>query len=224
MSLDDTKTRSVLAAKNQTIRIQGYVIGAAFLMNGLIFWGWKTAPENINLHYPPNLMMSSTMRIGQVSNAELLGFATLFYQRIYNWQQNGEHEFTDNIHAWRGEITPEFQAVLFKEIDQRNREGELSGRVRTMKLLPVTLSPDELVQPLDADHWRVWLYFQVQEFVNGKLVKDLTQKIPLRVARYAVDMDANPWQLALDGYDGPIIELVDDAMRKKYGVDPNAKQ
>lgn len=217
-----TRFRNVLANKNQALRVSLFFNVVMIYLSTLFYHGWREAPHDINVHYPPNLMTTSVMKLGEVSSQEVYGFAALVYQQIYNWKKDGEKEFVANREQWRAMETPNFQLMLAKEIDERTKEGELSGRARTMKLLPIAYR-DEFVNQIDPDHWRVWLFIEVQEFVGGKMVKDVMQRIPVRIARYAVDLDANGWQLALDGYEGQIIELQDEDIRKKYGVDTHAK-
>jgi len=51
----------------------------------------------------------------------------------------------------------------------------------------------------------VWLDFNIQEFVRGMEVKNIKIRYPIRVVRFNVDPERNPWGLALDGFggDGP---------------------
>ena len=53
--------------------------------------------------------------------------------------------------------------------------------------------------------WVVWLDLDLYESVKGMTVKKTAIRYPLRVVRYAVDLEANPWGLALDGFaaEGP---------------------
>jgi len=48
----------------------------------------------------------------------------------------------------------------------------------------------------------VWLDLDLVESVKGMTVKQTAIRYPLRVVRQAVDLEANPWGLALDNY-GP---------------------
>ena len=60
---------------------------------------------------------------------------------------------------------------------------------------------DELrVQILNSRTWVVWLDLELQESVKGMSIKRTLIRYPLRVVRYAVDHEKNPWQLALDGF------------------------
>ena len=51
----------------------------------------------------------------------------------------------------------------------------------------------------------MWLDLELLESVKGMTVKRTAIRYPLRVVRHAVDLEANPWGLALDGFsvDGP---------------------
>ena len=43
----------------------------------------------------------------------------------------------------------------------------------------------------------------IEEQVKGMLVKSVNVRYPVRVVRYDVDLNANQWGLALDGYADP---------------------
>jgi hypothetical protein len=61
------------------------------------------------------------------------------------------------------------------------------------------------VDVLKEGVWVVWLDLDLYESVKGMTVKQTAIRYPLRVVRYAVDLEANPWGLALDGFaaEGP---------------------
>ena len=48
----------------------------------------------------------------------------------------------------------------------------------------------------------VWLDLDLFESVKGMTVKKTAIRYPVRVVRHAVDLEANPWGLALDGFAG----------------------
>jgi hypothetical protein len=50
--------------------------------------------------------------------------------------------------------------------------------------------------------WVVWLDLDLLESVKGMTVKKTAIRYPLRVVSLAVDPEANPWRLALDGFAG----------------------
>ena len=74
-----------------------------------------------------------------------------------------------------------------------------------MQELPGHGYEERRVDLVDDDTWIVWLDLDLQESVKGMTVKHTAIRYPLRVVRYAVDLEANPWGLALDGFhaEGP---------------------
>jgi integrating conjugative element protein (TIGR03746 family) len=78
---------------------------------------------------------------------------------------------------------------------------------------------EQRVSVLGGDAWIVRLDLDLLESVKGMTVKRTAIRYPLRVVRYAVDLEANPWGLALDGFDdgGPRrltdVELINDGAR-----------
>ena len=48
--------------------------------------------------------------------------------------------------------------------------------------------------------WVVIVDMELSETVKGMAVKRKTIRYPLRVVRYDVDRESNPWGLALDGF------------------------
>jgi hypothetical protein len=73
---------------------------------------------------------------------------------------------------------------------------------------------------LGGDVWVVWLDLDLLESVKGMTVKRTAIRYPLRVVRFAVDLETNPWGLALDGFeaDGPR-RLTDDELIVEGDVD-----
>jgi integrating conjugative element protein (TIGR03746 family) len=82
---------------------------------------------------------------------------------------------------------------------------------------------EERVEVLAGDAWIIWLDLDLLESVKGMTVKRTAIRYPLRVVRYAVDPEANPWGLALDGIgaDGPR-RLTDAELTDGDGTDGHA--
>ena len=120
-------------------------------------------------------------------------------------------------------LTPQYRAYLIAEMEQKARQGELSYRVRGVQEVPDRLFADARVEVLGHDAWIVWLDLSLLESVKGMTVKETAIRYPLRVVRQAVDLDANPWGLALDGYgpSGPQ-RLSDEALKIPFQGPPHA--
>ena len=98
-----------------------------------------------------------------------------------------------------------------------SKQGELSDRSRSIQSLPGSTYEERRVDVLSHDSWLVWLDYQIIEHVRGMEVKNVKIRYPVRVVRYAVDPEQNPWGLALDGYggDGPR-KLADEQFQSKH--------
>ena len=90
-------------------------------------------------------------------------------------------------------------------MDLRGKNGELSERTRTIQPLSGQGFEERRVVVLSEDTWLVWLDYNIREYVKGIEVKNVSIRYPIRIVRYATDMETNPWGLALDGCygDGP---------------------
>jgi hypothetical protein len=100
-----------------------------------------------------------------------------------------------------GVVTPAFRAQLTQDIEERGRRGELLGRVRMAREAPgAGFEPRRVEVVRDGDAWVVWLDLEITESVRGMNVKHTQVRYPLRVVRYDVDREKNPWGLALAGF------------------------
>lgn len=189
---------SALENERQFGRYKTRIIIGLFLIIALMAIGWARAPEDITLHYPPDLRQGAIMRIGEVDPATVYLFAQYILQQINSWDHDGATDYPQRVSALRYYMTPNYRQHLEDDIDARNSEGELSGRVRTMSFLGGGQYRDDFVQ-IDGDGWIAWFDVHIKEFVVGEIVKDVVLRYPVRVVPYDVDREMNPWQLALDG-------------------------
>lgn len=102
-------------------------------------------------------------------------------------------------------LTPRYRNDLIADMELKARRGELAYRVRGVHEVPGHGYEERRVDVLSPDVWIVWLDLDLLESVKGMTVKQTTIRYPIRVVRQAIDPEANPWGLALDGYasDGP---------------------
>ena len=91
------------------------------------------------------------------------------------------------------------------DMQSKARAGELAQRTRSLQAIAGAGYAAERVERVTTDQWVVWLDLELVEHLQGMTVKRTRIRYPLRVVRYPVDAEANPWGLALDGYagDGP---------------------
>lgn len=189
---------SELENQRQFGRYKTRIIVGLFLIIALMAFGWARAPEQITLHYPPDLREGAVMKVGEVDPASIYLFAQYILQQINSWDHDGATDYPNRVSALRYYLTPDYKQSLEEDIKQRASHGELTGRVRTLSFLGGGQYQDDFIS-VDGDGWIAWFDIRIREFVLGELVKDVTLRYPIRVVAYDADREMNPWQLALDG-------------------------
>lgn len=181
-------------------------VGCVFL-----WWGWKNAPEDLTVYYPPDLRGGTSQSAWEIPPNNAYQFGWYVWQRLNRWPNNGEADYKRNIHALRPYMTPACHRSLEQEYQQRRSRGELDGRTRGMYEIPGRgYRPGESVEILSDDSWLVKLDLGVEEHYAGTPVREFYARYPLRVVRANVDADNNPWGLQIDCLEGEARRLVTD--------------
>lgn len=182
------------------VRSLWVVIGLQTLMICGLVVGWSLAPKQITVHLPPDLRAGAAMSIGVVPPPNVYAFAYYIFQQLNRWPDDGSQDCGRAIYRVSAYLTPHYRVQLISEMDTKAQQGELSGRVRGVQEYPDRPYTEARVEVLGGDAWIVWLDLALIESVKGMTVKETAIRYPLRVVRQAVDLEANPWGLALDGY------------------------
>lgn len=179
---------------------------AGVLVICLAFWyGWKTAPQHLTVHVPPDLRTGSTRLWWDIPPENIYSFALYVFQQINRWPNDGEKDYKRAVFALQNYLTPSCRAYLERDYENRQINGELRGRVRGVYEIlgrGYANKPALRVRQLDKDSWRVNLDLNADEYYLTEAVKRTAVRYPLRVVRYDVDTESNPYGLALDCYDG----------------------
>ena len=163
------------------------------------------APDGIVVHIPPDLRSGAAVKPDSPSPANVYSFAFYIFQQLNRWPENGSEDYGKAIFSLAAYLTPKYQAELKKELDLKGRRGELINRVRGMQQRVGHGYSEMRVDVLSDGVWIVWVDMELHESVKGMKIKKTFIRYPLRVVRYAVDPESNPWRLALDGFgqEGP---------------------
>ncbi len=167
-----------------------------------LWFGWSQAPQRLTVHLPPDLRAGAVLAVDQVPPANVYGFAYYIFQQLNRWPDDGAKDCGHAIFRVAPYLTPQFRALLIADMEQKGRQGELSYRVRGVQEYAGRAYTESRVEILGQGSWLVWLDLELFESVKGMTVKQTAIRYPLRVVRQAIDLEANPWGLALDGY-GP---------------------
>jgi integrating conjugative element protein (TIGR03746 family) len=192
------------------------VIGLMAVMMVGMGVGWDRARQDAVIHLPPNLEEGGLVKLNQPGRIHIYAFAARILQVINHWQTDGSTDYLKAIDSVRPYLTPRFYAELKYDLEQRlvnpvDGKGmavdELTGRVRSMQSLLATGSAkifdDDKVTIRSPGEWTAILDMHIEEQVKGLLTKSVNVRYPVRVIRYDVDLNANRWGLALDGYEAP---------------------
>ena len=178
------------------------VIGLEALIILALWYGWSQAPKALTVHVPPDLRSGAILTLEEVPPANVYAFAFYIFQQLNRWPEDGARDFGRSIFRVSPYLTPKYRAELLSDLELKGRKGELAYRVRGVQQIPGHGFEERRVDILDDDVWVVWLDLDLFESVKGMTVKKTAIRYPLRVVRHAVDLEANPWGLALDGFAG----------------------
>ena len=173
----------------------------AVLIAGLWF-GWSQAPERLTVHIPPDLRSGAVLAADEVPPPNVYAFAFYIFQQLNRWPEDGARDYGRAIFRVSPYLTPKYRAELIADLELKGRKGELAYRVRGVQGIPGHGFEERRVDILGDGVWVVGLDLDLFESVKGMTVKHTAIRYPLRVVRHAVDLEANPWGLALDGFAG----------------------
>lgn len=177
------------------------IISAVAVLGMIGLWyGWASAPEEIDVHVAPNFTDGITMPVNFVPEPNVYLFANHIFQQLQRWETDGDKDFARNIYRLQYFLTPRYQRQLDAEFQQKYERGELRKKRRYGQTVPGHTYEPERVETLGGDAWIVYLDYEITEFVGGMKTKEVQIRYPLRVVRYDIDRQKNEWGLALDGY------------------------
>lgn len=211
-----------LQAHVKSLRLCAAALFGAMMLCGL---GWWHTPRDLTIHIPPDLRSGSVRKWWDVPPEDVYAFALYVFEEINRWPSNGEVDYPRNIYTLSPYLTPECQRYLRQDATWRGEHNELRDRVRGVFEIPgrgYSHDPTRRVQVLSSDDWIVALDLDVDEYYRGDLVKRAFVRYPIRVVRYDVDPEHNPWGLALDCFASPPerIPTPTPSTSSKHGIAP----
>jgi len=184
------------------LRSLWWVIGFQVLVILALWYGWSQSPKYLRVHVPPDLRSGAQLSVAEVPPANVYAFAFYIFQQLNRWPENGASDYGKAIFRLSPYLTPRYSSELIADMEHKAKRGELTYRTRGMHEVTGHGFEERRVDVLAADVWVVWLDLDLLESVKGMTVKQTTIRYPLRIVRQAIDPEANPWGLALDGYEG----------------------
>lgn len=197
--------------KNEIVHLQSHVktlrLGcAALLLVALSMgFGWWQSPRDLTIHVPPDLRSGSTRKWWEVPPESVYAFTFYIFQQLNRWPTDGEVDYQRNIHALSPYFTPACQSFLASDYNNRRESGELRKRIRGVYEIPgrgYGDSPTERVKVISDKAWLVTLDLAADEYYGPEQVKRALVRYPIKVIKMDIDVEKNPFGMALDCYDG----------------------
>lgn len=182
-------------------------IVAMAVISGALWYGWKTAPDSLVVHVPPDLRTGSTRLWWDIPPESVYGFGLYVYQQINRWPNDGTYDYPTNINRLEHLMTASCKAELLKDVERRRHAGELRDRVRGVYEVlgrGFVDNPAFRVRQESRNSWVVNLDLNADEYFLNEPVKRSVSRYPLRVVRHDLDPTVNPYGLALDCFAGQI--------------------
>lgn len=184
-----------------------------------LWFGWSQAPKDLRIHVPPDLRSGAVMALEEVPAANVYAFTIYIFQQLNRWPQDGAKDYGEAIYRVSAYLTPRYRNELIRDMELKAKQGELTYRVRGVHEVPGHGYEERRVDLISSNVWIVWLDLELSESVKGMNVKHTTIRYPLRIVRYDIDPESNPWGLALDGYanEGPQRLSAEDLVNTENG-------
>jgi integrating conjugative element protein (TIGR03746 family) len=195
----EDQDRSVIILQNRFIWI---VVGLC------VFFavGWMRAPSDLTIHIPPDIKNGATFKVNEIPSSFLHSFSYEIWQNVNYWAQDGSDDYPQNIHTYAAYLTPKFQNELLQEYDELKGAGQVQ-RQRSLQGIAGSAFESSSVKKLSADSWEIDLNLRLIEYRNNQIVKDIEMRYPLKVIRWDVSSEKNPYGLAIDGFVSPPVRL-----------------
>lgn len=193
-----SRYRNELAGQREAVRALWAGIGVALVCAVTMGIGWMTAPSSLRIYIPPDLSAGATVAADEPRPADVYTYALYIWQQLYRWPMDGSRDYRSKIETMVNFFTPRCYQDRLDDYQQRNGRRELAGRQRAVWEIPGRGYTPERVRAEGAGSWVVSLDLEIQETVLGEPVKTRLAAYPVRVVRYDVDRELNPWGLALD--------------------------
>jgi len=186
-------------SREHIITLRAVIALMTVICTGL-WYGWTMAPSRMTVHIPPDLRSGAEQAVDRIPAQNVYVFAAYIWQQMHRWPANGEKDYAANIHRLQSYITPRFYDWLEQDFQNKTAKGELRNKIRGGSEIPGhNYEPDRVVV-LGDGAWLVWLDFEIKEWVNELNTKTVRIRYPMRVVRFDIDPQNNPWGVALDGY------------------------
>lgn len=197
-----SRFRNALKNRDQHITSLRVACCALALTAVIAMGGWIMAPSSLTIHIPPDLRSGSTRKWWEIDPSSVYSFAFYIFQQLNSWPKDGLADYPARISELSSYLTPSCQVFLTRDMNLKNDAGELKNRMRAVYEIPRQGYSTHSVTQTDDNTWLVNLDLVADEHYHGALVKRALTRYPLRVRRYDINPELNPFGMVLDCYAG----------------------
>ena len=129
----------------------------------------------------------------------IYSFCYEIWQGINYWPEDGTQDYPKNVRTYAAYLTPKFQAELLHDFEELKTAGQVQRQRALHGMTSMTFDAAS-VKKLDANTWEVNINMRLVEYRNHQIVKDIEMRYPLKVIRWDISSQHNPYGLAIDGY------------------------
>jgi integrating conjugative element protein (TIGR03746 family) len=191
------------AARNKLLASADHIFTLRLIVSVLLmvviaqWWRVGSLQESRRLYIPPDLSQGVLTQLGTVPEPVVYTFAYYIFQQLHRWKTNGEQDYPAQIYKLQGFLTPDCINTLTEDMANKNKRGELRSRTRMMQEIVGRSYQPRRVSIESKNAWRVWIDTNIRETIEGHPVKNVNVQYPLRVVKFDVDREINPWGLAI---------------------------
>lgn len=193
----NNQARQRLLATCDHIRTLRIVVVCLVITVLALWWRNGVLQETRRLYIPPDLTQGMVTHFDDVPAPLVYTFAYYIFQQLNRWPSDGEKDFPKQIYALQGFLTPGCRSALEADMNAKQGLGELRQRVRSVQEVLGQSYTRQRVEIETGSAWKTWLDVNLVESIGGHPVKDVLLRYPLRIVRFDVDKEINPWGLAL---------------------------
>ena len=206
----NNQARQRLLATLDHIRTLRILVICLLLAVIALWWRNGLLQETRRLYIPPDLTQGMVTQFDKVPAPLVYTFAYYIFQQLNRWPSDGEKDYPKQIYTLQGFLTPGCRAALEADMNTKQGLGELRQRVRSVQEILGQSYTRQRVELETGSAWKTWLDVNLVESIGGHPVKDVLLRYPLRIVRFDVDKEVNPWGLALACNEAMRPVLLDD--------------
>lgn len=210
-----SQARNRLIATQDHIQSLKWVIGALAVIVSAQWWRIGHLQDVRRIYIPPTMNTGLITSFEKVPAPVVYTFGLYIFQQLNRWASNGEEDYPKQIYRLQGFLTPSCIDAFQEDMNEKRRRGELRQRARMVQELSGRGFSTKRVKADTDESWQIWLDLNLQETIGNHEVKNVNLRYELKVVRFDVDREINPWGLALscEGRSTPVLLTEEDLER-----------